>query len=136
MTDLHDFSTYCADVMVAGAGAGLIAALEHVSMWPITQHMDPSDPLLPLLPYVIGTATIGAGLTGLAIKWRDPRLAVASWGVIGSVGAVVAGLRLYRKWLSLEAGIHINKGYGAGHVAGARSYASEYQERRTPQGVA
>lgn len=128
----HDFFTFCADALIVGGATGLIAALEHIGLWPIVRHIDPSDELAVLFPYIAGTATIGAGVTALAVRWRLPQIAIAFWACAGGVGVVVGGLRYYRKWLRLEAASHRRRGYGAGHVAGVEVYRSEFEGRSAP----
>lgn len=132
MTDpANDFSTNFTDALIAAGGVGLLQALEHVGLWPIVQHIAPGDELSPLVPYTLGTATIGLGLTALAIRWKDPRLVMAFWLLAGASGAAVGGLRLYRHWLRVEMGLYEEAGHGAGLIDGTRSTWNVI-ERRSP----
>lgn len=130
MTDSETaFADQCIDVVLASGVTGLIFALEHLGLWDLTRQLDPKNPLTPLLPYTLGTATIAAGATVLAIKWRMPIVGITVWALAGSGGVVIGALRLYRRWLALEASDHELVGHGAGVIDGTRSTLRNVYER-------
>lgn len=109
----QDYEALAAGALVAGA-----LLLEHVTLWPCLRHVSLHDELAPLFPYIVGTATLGVGLTALAsvrpLRWTD------FWLVAGPGGATVAAARLWRWWLSHERLLYEDKGRIIGHVAGGR----------------
>lgn len=123
----NESDQFYADAAVAGAlGAGL-GALAHMSLWDAVKHMDMRDPLAPLFGYGLGVSCIVLPFAALMYRHKMGR-AVAGLGFcIGGVGASVAALRLYRKWLELDRGVARSNGRARGLIKGAHLYGETYR---------
>lgn len=123
------FADQCIDLALVCSITGLVYAVEHLGLWDLTRQLDPKNPLTPLLPYTIGTATIASAATVLALRWRQPMLAITIWALSGTGGAVIGSLRLYRKWRENEAKDNQQVGHGAGLIDGTRNTIHAYERR-------
>lgn len=103
---------------VAGVAVAAALLLEHEALWPWVQHMRLNHEITPLLPYTVGTATIGLGLSALALK--RPLTIADFWIIAGIGGAAVAARRMVRWYVALDRRVHERRGEIVGHGAGGR----------------
>ena len=119
----------CVELALVCGVTGLVYAVEHLGLWDLTRQLDPKNPLTPLLPYTLGTATLASAATVLALRWKMPMLAITIWALAGTGGTVIGGLRLYRRWRDLEASDNQLVGHGAGLIDGTRNATHVYERR-------
>lgn len=112
--------------------AGVITAsallAEHFAFWPWAKHVQLEDELGPLLVYIVGTGTIGIGLSGLAL--RRPITPIDFWIIAGCSGAAIGGARVWRFLLNSDRAVHQERARAAGHVAGGRIALEAYEKYR------
>lgn len=125
-----EFNHEVAGACVAGVAVAAALLLEHEALWPWVQHMRLDHELTPLFPYTVGTATIGVGLSALALK--RPLTIADFWVIAGIGGACVAARRMVRWYVALDRRVHERRGEVIGHGAGGRwGLDQAYQEYRT-----
>jgi hypothetical protein len=103
---------------IAGIAVAAALLLEHESLWPWVQHMRLDHEITPLFPYTVGTATIGVGLSALALK--RPLTIADFWIIAGIGGAAVAARRMVRWYTALDRRLHERRGEVVGLGAGGR----------------
>jgi hypothetical protein len=116
------------DALAIGALTAGALLLEHLAFWPWAKHLVMTDELAPLAPYVVGTATIGVGLSALGL--RRPLQLLDFWIIAGCGGATIAAARIWRFLLNQDRAAATRQGRTAGQVAGGRNALEAYTQYR------